>query len=295
MAASWDWKPDEQIVPGLNALRRLGGGHRYEAYLAWDETLFAPVVAKVLRPDQVEDPGALRSLAAEARMLDRLAHPVLVRSFAAVLDGPRPRLLLEHLDGPRLSSLLRRHGPLALEQLLPLGLEVCSALHYLSASGVVHLDVKPSNIIMGSPPRLIDLSIARTTESAARLDHAVGTDGYMAPEQCDPPRSGTPGPPADVWGIGATMFEALGGRRPFADGESGEDASPERRWPQLVDEPVALPPTAPPVVRDLVLACLDKDPTARPTAAELARALEPLVDSLPAPMLGRFRPGPRVA
>ena len=295
MAASWEWKQDDQIVPGLMALRRLGGGHRYEAYLAWDETLFAPVVAKVLRPDQVDDPGALRSLTAEARMLDRLAHPVLVRSFAAVLDGPRPHLLLEHLDGPRLSSLLRRHGPLALEQILPLGLEVCSALHYLAASGVVHLDVKPSNIIMGSPPRLIDLSIARTIDSAARLDHAVGTDGYMAPEQCDPPRSGTPGPPADIWGMGATMFEALCGMRPFADGEASDDAAPERRWPQLVDEPASLPSNSPPVVRDLVMACLDGDPSARPTAAELARALEPLVDSLPAPMLGRFRPGPRVA
>ena len=107
----------------------------------------------------------------------RVNHPVLLRSFDAVLDGLRPHLVLEHLEGPRLSKLLvREYGPLPPEQLLPLALQLSSALHYLHQEGFVHLDVKPGNIIMGAPPRLIDMSVARSVASAGTLERVVGTD-----------------------------------------------------------------------------------------------------------------------
>ena len=76
---------------------------------------------------------------------------------------------------------------LLLEQLVALAIEISAALHYLAAEGLVHLDVKPSNIIMGGPPRLIDLSVARTLEQCATLRSPVGTDAYMAPEQATVP------------------------------------------------------------------------------------------------------------
>jgi eukaryotic-like serine/threonine-protein kinase len=247
----------------------------------------------VVRPDQVGDEGALRGLRREYRLARSLDHPVLVRAFDLVEDGPRPHLVLEHLDGPRLSSLLRRHGPLPPQQLLPLGIEVASALHYLHREDVVHLDVKPSNIIMGAPPRLIDLSIARPVEAAARLDYTVGTDRYLAPEQADPPHSGVPGPPADVFGLGATLFEAHAGYRPFEDGSTDPGASPAERWPQLRLDPRPLPDTTPDELAKPLLACLEHDPANRPTAAELAEAFEPLMAALPKPVLGGFRPGRR--
>jgi serine/threonine protein kinase len=132
----------EEIVAGRVALELLGGGRRYEAYLAWDEHLHALVVAKLLRPGLVSDDRALEALAAEARLLGALAHPLLLRSFGAVLDGPRPHVVLEHIEGPRLSTLIRRSG-LALEQLLPLGLDLVRLLRYLAAEQVLRLDVKP--------------------------------------------------------------------------------------------------------------------------------------------------------
>lgn len=100
-------------------------------------------------------------------MLERLQHPVVVRGFDAVLGGSRPHLVLEHLEGPRLSTLVRRHGPLPPEQLIPLALQLCSALHYLAAEGVAHLDLKPANTIMSGSPRLIDLSVAMSAEEDA--------------------------------------------------------------------------------------------------------------------------------
>ena len=289
MGTSWALGAGDFIVPGIRAEQRLGGGERYEAYLGWHEHLFAPVVVKVVRPDLVKDSATLRGLQREVDMLGRLAHPVVVRSFAAEVGGERPHVVLEHLDGPRLSTLLRRYGPLALDQLLPLGLELCSALHYLHAESVVHLDVKPSNIIMGSPPRLIDLSIARSVADAAQLDHVTGTDAYLAPEQADPPVSGSPGPAADVFGLGATLFEGLTGERPFTKGSSSPGALPAEQWPQLVDDARPLPRGVHPALSCPILACLSRDPAARPTAGELAGLLEPLVDQLPKPVLGGIR------
>jgi serine/threonine protein kinase len=195
----WEFQEGDAIAHGLHAVRLLGGGSRYEAYLAWADNLHCLVVTKVLRPRSVTSAAARVGLAREAHLLDRLQHPCLLRCFRSVLEGSRPHLVLEFLEGPRLSTLLRRFGALAPEQLAPLSLQLCSALHYLRAQEMLHLDVKPQNIIMGPVPRLIDLSIARSFEEGRSLEHPVGTDAYMAPEQCEPAKAGGVGPEADIW------------------------------------------------------------------------------------------------
>jgi serine/threonine protein kinase len=284
--ASWTFREGDEIAPGRNAVRLLGGGHRYEAYLAWDEELHALVVVKILRPSLLEDEAARAAIAGEAQALEGLHHPVIVRCFDAVLEGDRPHLVLEFLDGPRLSTLLRRYG-IVVEQLLPLALQMCSALHYLSRRRIVHLDVKPRNIIMSAPPRLVDLSVARRLDDIHKIRTPIGTDAYMAPEQCEPSLFSHIGPPADVWGLGVTLYEALSRSLPFPKG------TPNSRFPQLVQEPSSLPRQVPARLAELVLACLDKKPEARPAAAELAAALETLVAGLPRARLGLFRPGGR--
>jgi serine/threonine protein kinase len=151
--------------------------------------------------------------------------------------------------------------------------------------GIVHLDVKPANIIMGVPPRLIDLSIARSIGDAAELTVPVGTDAYMAPEQCQPGPEDPVGPPADVWGVGVSLHEAVTGRLPFPR------MSPGGRHPQLDVEPEPLESDVPAPVRDLIAACLRREPSRRPTAQALAGSLEPLVAALPRrPVLNRLRP-----
>jgi eukaryotic-like serine/threonine-protein kinase len=287
--ATWAFEPDDEIVPGRHAVRLLGGGSRYEAYLAWDEDLHALAVAKLVRPDRVSDARTLAALATEAAALAALAHPAIVRAFDVVPDGDRPHLLLEYLEGPRLSTLLRRYG-LALEQVLPLALQLASALHYIGRRGMVHLDVKPRNVVMPGSARLIDFSVARPAADVSALAGLVGTDAYMAPEQCDPDRFGEIGPPSDVWGLGVTLYEAIARRKPFGRGDRGAGAGPAR-FPQLVDPPAPLPEDVPEAVAGPVLACLDPDPAGRPSAAELSAELEPLVDALPPPRLGKLRPG----
>lgn len=292
----WGLGEGDEIVPGRYALKRLGGGYDYEAYLAWDDRLYSLVVAKCLRPHLVENAKARAAMEREATHLMSLNHPVVVRGFDAVLDGPRPHLVMEHLEGPNLASLLRRYGPLQLEQLLPLTLQICSAIHYLGTEQIVHLDIKPRNIIMGAPPRLIDLSVARTFSKAAKITGHIGTDAYMAPEQCDPTRA-TIGHAADIWGLGATLYHAVSAKVPFARPDydrdrDGDDAS--ARWPQLHRRPEPLPAQVPPVVADIIDRCLASDPVERPAVAEVVGAIEPLVVALPTkPVLRRARPGRR--
>jgi serine/threonine protein kinase len=299
--ASWEFAEGAPIAEGRTVVKRLGGGSRYEVHLVWDDKLFALAVAKLLRPDQVEDERALRELGREAEALSMLSHPVLVRGFDAVLEGPHPHVLIEHLEGPSLRRLTRRHGTLELEQLLPLVLHTAAALHYMHTEGMVHLDVKPDNIIMGAPPRLIDLSVAQSFDRAASLRGPIGTDSYMAPEQCGSDLAPAPiGPASDVFGLGATTYHSLVGQVPFPR-ESGARRSPDPlvRFPQLDLLPQPLASNVPRELADVIMRSLSHDPAERPTPAEFATALEPTVhettsrrmkfQARPAPLLRRWR------
>jgi serine/threonine protein kinase len=269
---SWKFKDGEEIVPGRMAVELLGGGIRAEAWLAWDTSLHTTVVVKLLRPDFTDNERARKAIAREARTLKRLQHPAIVRMFDSTLNGPRPHLVLESLDGPRISTLLHTFGALTPEQLVPLGLELSSALAYMHNQSFVHLDVKPRNIIMSAMPRLIDLGMARTRQEIRDLTHPVGTDEYMAPEQCSGSTIKTAGPPADVWGLGVTLYQSVSLRRPFP---GGTDETP---YPQVDSEPAPLDRRIPSAVARIIMSCLEREPDARPTALDLAAELEGLVE-----------------
>ncbi|WP_286689171.1 MULTISPECIES: serine/threonine-protein kinase [unclassified Aeromicrobium] len=275
----WGLAGGDEIAPGLTAVKDLGGGTVYEAWLAFDDRLHAPVVVKALRPGHVADPVSRAGLEREVALLARLAHPGLTRVFSYDDEAARPYFVLEHVEGPNLSRLISRHGAVPEHQLLPLALELASVLHYLHGQGVVHLDVKPSNVIMGAPAQLVDLSVALDVDDAAALDHPVGSDEYMAPEQCAPGERGTVGPAADVWGLGATLFRAAAGFRAF-------DREP--RWAQLHDEPKPLPGFVHRGAADLIARCLDRDPAQRPTPRQIALELEPMIAGLPSARLSGF-------
>lgn len=287
---SWNLEVGAEIAEGRSILKRLSGGNRYEVFLTWDDRLFAITVTKILRPDQAEDAHALDELRREVEVLRSLAHPCLVRCFDAALDSPYPHVMLEHLEGPTLRRLIKQQTNIPLDQLLPLALHVAAVLQYMANEQFVHLDVKPSNIVMGVPPRLIDLSIAQSFESAARLRHAIGTDPYMPPEQCDPAaHPGGVGHAADVWGLGATLYHAVTGEIPFTRGDA-KSKDRTLRFPQLVEEPKPLPRYVPPDLQELISSMLAKNSAERPAASDVARALEPLVASI-SPRLKASRRG----
>ncbi len=289
--ASWNLAPGEEIGPGLWARTPLGGGQSCEAYLAWDERLHCVVICKLLRPDRVQDGSALRELQREAAIVGALAHPAIVRGFGVVLEGKRPHAVFEHCPGLTLRQRMRRLGPLSADKVVALAVKLCGALHYLAGAGVVHLDVKPSNIITGASPRLIDFSVSRRAESARRITRPIGTANYMAPEQCAPGERGAIGSAADIWGLGVTLYEAIAGRLPFPKGSGNAGDELAIRYPQLIGQPAAISRPVPSVLADTVRACLARDPAVRPTASQVTSALHSLRADVPSGVL-RIVPAP---
>src|SRR3954454_13032510 len=127
---SWNFPRGHEIAPGRTTLKALGGGNRYEVYLVWDQRRFSVMVAKVLRPDLVEEEYALRGLRREIDALETLAHPVLLRGLGSHIEGPHTHVLVAHLGAPPPGRRPRKAGPLPIQQSLSLGILVASVIHY---------------------------------------------------------------------------------------------------------------------------------------------------------------------
>ena len=264
---SWHLGEGDPITPELTAMRLLGGGSAYEAYLAFDDITFAPVVVKLLRPDQVDDERSLRGLEREVRLLATANHPVVVRGLRHVLDGDRPHVVLENIDGPRLSSLIRRYGRLSEQQYLPLAIDIASALHYFRHARRVpprHQAEQRDHGRARAPDRPVR-GPTRRPGGLADLGRSAPTS-TCHPSRRLPGERGEPGHASDVWGLGATLFHAVAGYRPFDEGAADDDDA-QVRFPQLVDEPYTLPDGVPEPVAKVLYATLRRDPSRPPAAA----------------------------
>ena len=281
----WGLREGDVLVPGRTVLAELGGGKRFEVLLVADDELGGPAVAKILRPDRLDD-RSLRALQREAELLARLSHPSVVKALDAVLDGPRPHLLLEHIEGPSLRALSREDGPMDPGRVAAIARPLAEALAHVEDRGVAHLDVKPSNVVVADPPRLLDLSVARSLDRVERVRGVVGTDAYLAPEQTGVKGwRGRVSSPADVWGLGATLHRCLAGRRPFPRSRAARDSEDANvRFPQLTTAPGALPAGVPAELADLIARMLRREPAERPGAAQVVAELEALAAAPKAPV-----------
>ena len=270
--------PWTELAPGYRVLGHLSRGNRLDIYDAWSDERDSRCVLKTLRPDRALEPRARRSLETEGRLLRRFAHPHLVRAYEVThsRDG-RPVVVLETLAGETLSHLVHRLGDaghrLPIPEVAELGRQLCSVIGYLHRQDLLHLDVKPDNIVAeNGRARLIDLSLARRPGWARG---GAGTFEYMAPEQV---RGGALTTAADVWGLGAVLFAAFVGWPPFgyAGGPDESDAcGDDMGHPQVLGRApsIARARRIPSELASLVDACLEPDPVDRPAVAELARGL----------------------
>jgi len=256
--------PGSKLAPGYEVVEHLARGRALDVYDAWSERRGCRCVIKTPRPDRRKDPMTRRRLLQEGDMLTRLCHPSVVRGYETVRQ-PSPLVVMETVGGETVGHLVERRTLTATE-LAFLGLHLASAIRYLHDQNIVHLDLKPSNVIAeNGRAKVIDLSIARRP---GRAKPGVGTWCYMAPEQA---RGGAVGPPADVWGIGIVLYAAAAGDTPFADGDQ-EHPQLHMRAPTIRDERPRLPRR----LSAAIDACLEPDPAARPSTDELMAALEPV-------------------
>ena len=271
-------------APGYTTIELLRRGRDLDVYDVWSEERACRCVIKCVRPDRLDRDGVARRLLDEGRLLCRLTHPHIVRAYE-VAEEPLPMVVMETLAGETVGHMIDREAELSAPELAQLGLHLCSAIRYVHSHGILHLDLKPSNVIAEcGRAKLIDLSVARPPGPA----HAgIGTHYYLSPEQA---RGGDLAPAADVWGIGVVLFEAATGEPAFDDpdapdddddlyyGESGSESLDESDYPQLTATAVRIDEhrPVPRELADLVAACLDPSPELRPSVDELMRALEPL-------------------
>jgi eukaryotic-like serine/threonine-protein kinase len=233
----------------------------------WSERRTCRCVGKTVRPDRLEKRDAHASLIREGKLLLRLTHPHIVRAYE-VQTAPAPLVILETLPGETLSHLIeRRWRRLGMREVAHLGLHLCSAIGYLHRNDILHLDLKPSNIIAThGMAKVLDLSVARPP---GQHRAGIGTAGYMAPEQS---LGGKLGASTDVWGIGVTLYEVATGK-PACD--TGDEMSITRaRTIPCRAKPVRRSRRLPKSLASAIDCCLSFDPADRPSVEELAAQLE---------------------
>ncbi|MGW1172129.1 serine/threonine-protein kinase [Kitasatospora sp. NPDC002543] len=260
---------DPRRVGGYRLLRRLGSGGMGRVYLgrtAGGRTVAVKVVRSELADDAEFRARFRQEVAAARRVGGTWTAPVL----DADTEGGQPWVATGYVAGPALGDAVRTYGPLPEPAVRSLGTGLAGALDHVHGLGLVHRDVKPSNVLLTlDGPRLIDFGIARALDAAGgltRSGYVVGSPGFMSPEQAN----GRPvGPAGDVFSLGAVLAFAATGVHPFGEGVSAAVLL----YRVLHEEPdlAGLPEP----LRGTVLDCLAKDPAARPTPRQLRARLDP--------------------
>ncbi|MFI6180989.1 serine/threonine protein kinase [Nonomuraea sp. NPDC051191] len=261
-------------VGPYSLVERLGRGGMGEVYLA--TTRRGEQVALKVLHDLTEDEMSRVRLEREVRALRRVESPYVAKVLDADLSCARPYLVMEHIEGVTLLERVRQSGPLDLGQLVHMAQGIAAALAIIHAAGVVHRDLKPGNIIMGTEgPVLIDFGIAQVLD-ATRLTMTgtfLGTPGYTAPEIFADEQVDSP---ADVHAWAATVAFSATGRPTFGRGTAeAQMYAVLNGQADLKGVPVALLP--------LVRAALNREPGKRPTAALLADRLSRLAKATSGP------------
>ncbi|TMR06489.1 hypothetical protein ETD83_04575 [Actinomadura soli] len=260
----------------------LGEGGQGTVYLGEDEPGHR-VAVKLLHARFSGDPKARARFAAEVAVAKRVSAFCTARVLDSDVEGDRPYIVSEYIDGPPLSQVVSAEGPRHGTDLDRLAIGTMTALAAIHQAGVVHRDFKPANVLLAPDgPRVIDFGIARALDATGTMSStAVGTPAYMAPEQISGARVG---PAADVFAWGATMVQAATARPAF-----GHDSIPA-----VMHRILNLPPDlgnlhAP--LRQIVADCLSKDPAARPASQHVLAHLLELAGSLPRPGARPDAPG----
>ena len=259
-------------------LAPVGQGGMGEVYRAKDTKLGREVALKILPEAFAHEPDRLARFGREAQVLASLNHPNIGGIYGLEDSGDTKALVLEFVDGPTLADRIAQ-GPLPVEEALQIAQQIGDALEAAHHAGIIHRDLKPANIKLtpDGAVKVLDFGLAKaiegaptfatsgshslsptiTTPAMTQAGFILGTAAYMSPEQA---KGKTVDKRADIWAFGVVLFEMLTGHRPFAGDEVSDVlASVLAREPQLA----AIPDGVPSNVRQVLKACLQKDPKKR--------------------------------
>ena len=272
---------DPRLIGPYRLVGQLGSGGMGRVFLGMSVG-GRPVAVKIIRAELAADPEFRSRFSREVAAARRVNGLFTALVVDADVDAPVPWLATAYVPGLSLAETVKERGPLAARSVLSLAAGLAEGLSAIHAAGVVHGDLKPSNVLLAEDgPRVIDFGISRAAGAApvTPTGLVVGSPGFMSPEQA---LGKEIGPLSDVFSLGAVLAFAATGQRPFGTGSPVE----------LLDRVIHGSPrleTVPAEVRLLVLRCLDKDPSQRPTAADLLAemgAVHVATDWLPESIVG---------
>jgi len=271
-------------------LERLGTGGMSDVFRARDLMLERSVAIKILHETYSDDQAFQDRFRQEARAAANLSHPNIVTVHDFGFDHGQLFIVMEHIPGKDLKTILRQRGRYSVEDAIPLMVQACAGIGYAHRAGLVHCDIKPHNMIVTPDARLkvTDFGIARALSTIMpdeRADVVWGSPQYFSPEQAV---GEAPSPASDVYSLGVVLYEVLTGALPFTAPSSDELARLHLESDPI--PPSEYIPDIPAALEEIVLKVLSKEPAARyRTADQLGRVLlrfGTLRDTPPAPSLG---------
>jgi eukaryotic-like serine/threonine-protein kinase len=280
-------------------IKLLGEGGMGRVYLAKQTDLGRQVVVKVMHEHVANDPKFRERFQREMLLMARFQHPYVVALYDASLgDSHGPCIVMEYVKGISLDTLMHRNGRLSAPRAGRILTQLCEALYAAHQEGIIHRDLKPANLMIVDPDtpyekiKVMDFGLAKLIDdskgigmmmhqSNTGLDFAVGTPGYISPEQV---RGEAIDYRCDLYGVGVMLFEILTGRLPFIREETMDVlfAHATESPPTFAD--AGAPGWAPPEIEDIVMRCMAKNPADRPASArQLAEEFEKALQALKTP------------
>ncbi len=294
-----------EILDGFEIMEELNRGGMGVIYKAKQLGLNRLVALKVITPDRLGHSDAMRRFSREVKAAALLSHPNIITVFHTDLDGPRPYLAMEYVAGIDLMKLIKRVGPLPVDEALHFIQQAAHGLQHAFERGMVHRDIKPANLMVTPSPldsipslslrkptvKVLDMGLARVvasddhaqSEGVASLTHAgefLGTPDYISPEQAEDPRNADIR--SDLYSLGGSLYYLLVGKVPMPG------LTLMQKLRRLITGPVPLVaeqrPDVPPEVNDLVKKLMAREPAERfQTPAELIEAIDVLSKKKAAP------------